>query len=318
MGAVRRIGLVLGAGGLTGTAFHAGVIAGLGDAGWDARSAALLIGTSAGSTSSALLRAGLPPADFVRRMAGETLSAEGGRALGGMRPLAPQVRSRRRQPRPASPALLAAMARRPWRFRPPHLVAGLLPEGTVDMTEGVAGVGALFDAWPQQPTWICAVRLDDGQRVVFGRDASATMAQAVNASCAVPGFYAPALIDGTRHVDGGIWSVHNLDLAAGQGLDLVVVSAPMSTDTWHAMETTQVTRTPIRAQLRREVAAVRRSGPSVLVIEPDVRLRAAMGAKTMDPRRRAPVARAARSLVASIARGGGLEALIGSPSAART
>ena len=53
-----RIGLVLGGGGLTGTAFHAGVIAGLAKAaGWDARTAEVIVGTSAGSTAAALLRA---------------------------------------------------------------------------------------------------------------------------------------------------------------------------------------------------------------------------------------------------------------------
>ncbi|MBJ7282394.1 MAG: hypothetical protein JHD40_04705, partial [Acidimicrobiia bacterium] len=49
-----RIGLVLGAGGLTGQAFHAGVLAGLADGiGWDARSAELVVGTSAGARAGA-------------------------------------------------------------------------------------------------------------------------------------------------------------------------------------------------------------------------------------------------------------------------
>ena len=84
----RRIGLVLGGGGLTGTAFHAGVIAGLAEAaGWDARTAELIVGTSAGSTSATLLRAGLPPADYVARMTGQPLSAAGQEVLGGIGPL---------------------------------------------------------------------------------------------------------------------------------------------------------------------------------------------------------------------------------------
>jgi NTE family protein len=55
---------VLGAGGLTGTAFHAGVLTALAeDAGWDARDAEVIVGTSAGSIGAALMRAGFPPRD---------------------------------------------------------------------------------------------------------------------------------------------------------------------------------------------------------------------------------------------------------------
>jgi len=45
-----KVGLVLGAGGIAGGAFHAGVLAALEEAtGWDPRRAALVVGTSAGS-----------------------------------------------------------------------------------------------------------------------------------------------------------------------------------------------------------------------------------------------------------------------------
>nr|MBA2497574.1 patatin [Acidimicrobiia bacterium] len=54
------IGLVLGAGGVVGSAWHAGVLAALETAtGWDARDAAVVVGTSAGSVVTASLRAGL-------------------------------------------------------------------------------------------------------------------------------------------------------------------------------------------------------------------------------------------------------------------
>ena len=53
------IALVLGAGGVVGAAFHAGVIAALDEhTGWDARTAALVVGTSAGSGIGATVRAG--------------------------------------------------------------------------------------------------------------------------------------------------------------------------------------------------------------------------------------------------------------------
>src|SRR4029078_9443187 len=54
------------------------------------------------------------------------------------------------------------------------------------------------------------------------------LADAVAASCAIPGFYHPVTIAGRRYVDGGICSVSNLDLLCGEGLDLVICLNPMS------------------------------------------------------------------------------------------
>ena len=39
----------------------------------------------------------------------------------------------------------------------------------------------------------------------------------------------PVEIAGKRYVDGGAYSMVSLDLLAGQGLDLVIASAPLST-----------------------------------------------------------------------------------------
>jgi len=307
-----RVGLVLGGGGLTGTAFHAGVIAGLADAvGWDARDAEVLVGTSAGSISSILLRSGLPPADFVARMTGRALSAEGMAVLGGVGPLRTPRRTGPRARRPASPALLRAMARREARMRPELLAAGLLPEGTLDVMDSVSGIGSLFDAWPDRPTWIVAVRLDDGQRVVFGRDATATVREAVPASCAIPGYYAPITIDGSRYVDGGVWSVHNLDLVAGLGLDLVVVSAPLATDSPRPLDRGNALRVPVRRRLDREAALVRGAGTPVVVVAPDQPLRSVMGIASMRAERRAPVAAATLEHVHGLAASGALAALAG-------
>src|SRR5690348_3959752 len=67
-----RIALVLGAGGPVGHAFHAGALSALEHAlGWDARSADLVVGTSAGAQVGGLLRAGLHGADLSARVRGE-------------------------------------------------------------------------------------------------------------------------------------------------------------------------------------------------------------------------------------------------------
>jgi len=61
-----RVGLCLGAGGLMGQAYHAGVLAALQiELGWDARELELVVGTSAGAVTGALLRLGTSPLDLL-------------------------------------------------------------------------------------------------------------------------------------------------------------------------------------------------------------------------------------------------------------
>lgn len=293
-----RIGLVLGGGGITGTAFHAGVLTAMAQHGWDARDAEVIVGTSAGSTSAALLRAGFPPADYLNRVCGVPVSAEAERVLDRIGPI-PQPPRRRRGPlAPASPELLRTIVRRPLDFPRGVALAALLPTGTISVDEVNPGFGPLFDSWPTRPMWITAVNLKSGRRTVFGRDASTSVALAVSASCAIPGYFAPIDIAGVPYVDGGAHSVCNLDLLAGLDLDLVFVSAPLSTtDPW-ALELGNIPRAPLRRQLDREVAAVRSTGTPVVVFAPDAHLRHLMGLNSMDLRKRPPVSRAACDLVA--------------------
>src|SRR3954471_18720643 len=93
---VTRIGLVLGAGGVTGDAFHRGLLRALSEVGYDARSADVIVGTSAGSMVGAFLRR-------PDRRLGATLrhASVHGQRLGSAPDLSP---------------LLAAL-RQPWRAR---------------------------------------------------------------------------------------------------------------------------------------------------------------------------------------------------------
>ena len=78
------VGLVLGAGGVVGHAYHAGTLATIAEVtGWDPRTAAVIVGTSAGSGVGATLRAGLAAHDFAARITGEPLSPEGAGAPEG-------------------------------------------------------------------------------------------------------------------------------------------------------------------------------------------------------------------------------------------
>jgi NTE family protein len=297
--------LVLGAGGVVGHAWHAGVLAGvLEGSDWDARRAEVVIGTSAGSMVGALLRAGLSPADLLARATGDPLSAEARRLLAaaGMTgpPPGPPSPPRPRRPfRPASARLLRQLAVAPWRIRPGLLLAGAAPRGEVD--PGYTPLlGRLFPTgWPEGALWLCAVRLADGRRVVFGRDddADGDVGAAVAASCAIPGYYVPVAVRGEDFVDGGAHSPTNADLAA-DGPGLVLVSSPMSVGraALRRPRPDLALRIGHRATLAREVAALRRRGRTVVTLQPGPEDVAVMGgsAAALDARRREGVARRAR------------------------
>jgi NTE family protein len=290
-----RIGLLLSAGGTLGHAFHAGVLSALSsETGWDPRTAEIVVGTSAGSIVAALLRAGLSARDIAARTLDEPVSEEGRRLadrLGAQARMPP-----RRAPSlggMASARLLRQALLRPGSVRIGTAVAAALPAGRASTEVVSAAVRRVFGSrWPEQPTWICAVRLDDGERVVFGHPGSppATLADAVAASCAIPAYFEPVVIGGRRHVDGGVHSVTNLDVLSGLGLDLVLVSSPMSGTATSLSGFDLPIRAATAARLAREAAAVRRSGTEVVSFQPTSSVRQAMGLDLMDGRRRRDVA----------------------------
>jgi NTE family protein len=151
---------------------------------------------------------------------------------------------------------------------------------------------------------VCAVRVRDGARVAFGRDRVASgretdvpLGRAVAASCAIPAYYRPVEIDGDLYVDGGVHSPTNADLVAGSGVDLVVVSSPMSGvgRPGPALGLERQMRALFAAGLRRELGAVRRQGVAVVVFEPTEADQQAMGPDPMDAARRPGTARQAFS-----------------------
>jgi NTE family protein len=303
MDAVSAVGLVLGAGGVVGGAYHAGALAALTEAtGWDARDAELVVGTSAGSIAGAALRAGLSGADQFARATRGPLSEEGARLVGHLTPLQ-DLPARppfpRGLPLPASPQLAATALLPPWRARPVAALAGLLPAGSVPTAPIGDRIRLMFqDGWPSRSLWICALRLRDGQRVVFGRDDVTVpdVGTAVEASSAIPGYLQPVAIGGETYVDGGAHSPSNADVACGLGLDLVVVISTMSAP-WTALRPSPNIGSRALASwvLEREVRAVRASGTPVLVLEPTAEDLTVMGGNAMDPARRAVVAEQARS-----------------------
>lgn len=296
------IAVVLGAGGVVGAAWIAGSLAAISETtGFDARDADLLVGTSAGSSVSATLRQGFSPADHLAQMLGEPLSPEGQVLAGESHP---RVVALPDPPsisltgwRPQAPLMAMRTMGRLRDRRPGVALSGLAPVGSVPHRLVGDPIRARQNQpWPDRPTWLCAVRLDDGAFTVFGRDESPTpdLATAVEASVAIPGYFAPVSIDGRRYVDGGARSVTNADIVAGLGFDLVVVVAPMTA-------VPSAVRPPSRQVVRgfharilgQEVRAVRRSGTPVLVLQPTANDLAAIG-PSLAASAAAPAARQAR------------------------
>lgn len=306
-----RIAVVLSAGGEAGLAFHAGVLAGLAEGiGWDPNTADLLVGTSAGSIAAAALRAGLTPHDMAAMVEGLPLSAQGAALIApvDVGPPPPSRTRGRGLPAwgPSAPGILLAAARRPWQVRPAALMAGLLPAGLVPTTSINEGISHLLgEIWPTRSLWVCAVRLDDGKPVIFGQPGSppARVGDAVSASCAIPAYFAPVIIDSVRYVDGGAHSLTHLVQLAKETFDLVIVIAPMSRTGrprlpglragWSAGNL--MIREVSRAQLGLEALAVRRTGTPVVAFQPTAEDQRAMGLNFMDPSRRAQIVRQAKT-----------------------
>lgn len=274
-----RIGLVLGAGGVVGGAFHEGVLRAVAEAtGWDPRDADVIVGTSAGSHVGALLRAGTP--------------AKGGRALA--RTTEAEGSADRSRRGPASPGLFLRAVTRPGSVRAGALLAAALPAGRTSFDNVARYVDGMHaGGWPRRPLWLPAVRLRDGARVVFGAEGApaTTVGRAVAASCAVPGHFTPVTIGGERYVDGGVYSATNADLLVGSDLDLVLVSSPMGMARGvRSAAAVLQGRGYMRLRLATEARALRRAGTAVVAFSPTVDDLEVMGWNAMSGKRRSAVA----------------------------
>ncbi len=295
-----RVAIVLGSGGVLGGAFHAGVIKALLDSrGLDVRDANVIVGTSAGSISGALLGAGLHPNDLYRRETRQPLSPAGQRLLGRARAkIGERGEQRTAWGRPAAADMSMRGLWDPFRVAPGSIAAGLMPRGTVSTERISQLVDTMIEdradgtwAWPGDPfLQVCAVDLKTGHRAVFDGSGGETLGQAVAASCSVPGVFEPVAIGDNEYLDGGAHSSDNVDVLRGQGFDLVVVSSPMSTERLHDVRSPwHPLRVATRVQTDLEVAALD-GAASVEVIRPTRADLDAMGSNLLDGRRRAAVA----------------------------
>jgi NTE family protein len=140
---------------------------------------------------------------------------------------------------------------------------------------------------------IVAVDRRRGRRVVFGSPGApdATIADAVTASCSIPWLFEPVWIGGREYVDGGVWSVSNLDVAPATRDTHVLCLNPTS-GIRGAQTVLAAARGLARSAVSVEALVLRRRGAVLRTVVPGPESAAAMGANFMDREPRSRVLRA--------------------------
>jgi NTE family protein len=297
-----RRALVLGGGGVLGGAWSIGALAALQEVrGIDPRECDVIVGTSAGSVLGALLAAGVSVEELRDHQYGHPLTSgplagyawDYESATGGSRPSMPKLLG------PGSVRLIASSVRNIGRRPPTTLLSAFLPVGSGSLERVGHLIDAItpMDAWSPHPDLrIVAVDYHSGERVVFGtQDApQASLASAVMASCAIPGWFEPTRINGHPYIDGGAWSATSVDVLVGTELDEVYVIAPMMSFDTDSPDNffTKLERQWRHRVTRRcldEAGLVEAEGAQVTVLGPGREDLEAMGGNIMETSRRLSV-----------------------------
>lgn len=308
---------------MLGYAWMLGALAALEEVtGLDVRELDVAVGTSAGSVVAGMLGCGLSVEAMCRHHQGVPLPedpviAYDYNGTGASLPPRPSMR-------PAAPRLLLEAVRRPGRTSPIVALSGLLPTGRGslaaihDLLGSITADAGFATSWPGRPRpWIVAVDHASGRRIVFGREEpsrrvhrapravrTATLADAVTASCSIPGWYSPTVIDGVPYVDGGVASNASADVLLGAGVDEAFLLVPMGGRGRERPRTAlervdRLVRRSIMRTVDRDAAALRARGVRVHVLTPGSADLRAMGVNLMDPRTRGDVLECARATVAA-------------------
>jgi len=248
-----RSALVLGAGGNSGTAWMAGVLAGFHDAGLRRIEADRMLGTSGGSIVAAVLAADGPLDTYYR----DEMRRARERAAAG-RQVVPVAGKSVEQ---VTGALMAAVAglTDPYEIR--RRVGKLaLDEPTVPLPEFRAQMAAYlpYERWPARHFGAVAVDVHSGEPRVLDAGAGVDVATAIAAACSIPMINPVVTIDGSGYMDGGIRSNENLDLVGE--VDRVLVLSPRGLKCPQAFG---------GESLDAEVEQIRRAGARVEVLQPE-------------------------------------------------
>ncbi|GAA4386442.1 patatin-like phospholipase family protein [Tsukamurella soli] len=258
MGAGRAV--VLGGGGLAGIAWMTGMLAAWEAAGLTpARDADTVVGTSAGSTVAAQAT-NRSPSDIYAGLTGDAPTAE---------EISPGRHSEEQ-----IGALLEIMSQVP---PPPeselvdYYFAVPVDDSLAAARREVIRQRCAGCAW-RPGLVITALSRRRRARVTFDQTTGVPLADAVAASCAVPGLWPHVTVGGDDYIDGGMLSSTNADLAAGADPILVLQPDPRPDD------------------LFPEAEKAARAG--ALIVRPDERSWQAAGSNPLDPAVRPACARA--------------------------
>lgn len=240
-----RTALVLGGGGITGAAYHLGVLNAM-NAMSDTATVNdfdIYVGTSAGAVIASCLANGITPEQLIRAQLGVGVGVSDIPEIGPDEILLPErkgiLKSAVRWPF----SVLGALRRYAAHPFSTSIIDGFgalaegLPPGmyTTDGTERwmrrvfeTAGRSNEFHE-TRRELLVTATDLDSASRVVFGRSSTSnvTISEAAAASTAIPLLYSPRRIGDRVYLDGGLRSTTNIDVAIAHGAKLVVCVNPL-------------------------------------------------------------------------------------------
>lgn len=300
-----RIALCLPGGGATGAMFQIGALAALEDAlgGLSERGFDLYVGTNSGASVAAVLAAGQAPARIYRAFldpADQYFPLERKHILkmdldAWRRTIVSAWQALRhgtssliaRAPAP-SPAVLWEELDRFYDTLPSGLFSLDAYERFLEDFFVRRGIPNTFHGMPKALR-IMAHDLDTGAQVLFGAEGfdHVPVTRACIASMAIAPFFSPVRIADRWYIDAGSAQVSHLDVAVGEGAEVVVVVSPMvpvhaeAVPTGHGLKGSvrdkgmmwvmnQSLRIGMHRQMQESLLRIARSGATqVLLIEPE-------------------------------------------------
>ena len=276
-----RVGLVLGGGGVRGAVFHAAALSALEiDLGWDARTADVIVGTSAGSIMGLLLRLGVSATDLAAMVSEVPHHAE--HELVADETVKPLVMPDQGWRSFLPPVRLNLMGSFVGRLRnPAAALLSLYGPGEVDFLSLLDFVEPHTDnEWPEKDLRTCTVR-SDFTRVVWDSGSSIDLDLAISSSCSMPGYAQGVEFEGWTYFDGGLVSPTNADVLSGDEIDLAIILSPMTPDRGAGGRRRRLMSRFAEHRLASEVKQLRRQGVEVVVMRAPSRVaRAATGVGT--------------------------------------
>jgi NTE family protein len=267
---------VLGVGGILGEAWMSAVLAGLEESGLDARESGGFVGSSAGSIVAAFLAGGVSPSARLGELPEQPPVED------AEQDAAPNLLRRAVEAASAPIASLALSWAAPGGAIVRRLALARVPAGRRSLGGLGRSIERLGVKWDGRLR-IAAVEVETGRRVLLGMPGAPelSVAQAVLASCAIPGVFRPVKSGDRTYVDGGAWSPTNMDAAdAGRGDRVLCLNPTAAIGALGPLS---------RSIAAAEALVLKRRGASVKTVNPDRASAAAMGTNLMRSGGRADV-----------------------------